>query len=430
MKKLFVLFMLLALVMTALPVLADEQVKLVVWDQFTDDARGQAIVQINDLFRAAYPEITLETVSKDVEALDQTLKAAMMSGEGPDVYFHEMGIGAQSSYLKAGYLLNLSDTFKNLGWFDTLVPVSHEVSSVGDYIYGVGSEIESMSLYYNKTIFDELGLAAPNTVEELTACFAAIKAAGYTPLANTMDSGWWTNMNTMGTILYAFMSDAEIDAVMNQDASWDMESVRSAVSMVVDWLNNGYFPDHPEVDSDPTQTFINQEAVCYITGNWDIANFDSLIQVDFVTDVIPFPGSEKNPDGGSQVNFVGSGYLVNTQSANQDAALKYIDFVLNRADTAKIWYEVGKIIPPYTGKVEAEISPLLAKIQGFLADPENKNTAGINMWLGKHSFDFFSTCGQKLIIGALDVDSFVSEADAAMQQDVAEGGTKASFSFN
>lgn len=49
-------------------------------------------------------------------------------------------------------------------------------------------------------------------------------------------------MNFIGTILYSYMSQDEIENVMNQDGSWDKESVRAAVECIADWLDKGYFP--------------------------------------------------------------------------------------------------------------------------------------------------------------------------------------------
>jgi len=198
---------------------------------------------------------------------------------------------------------------------------------------------------------------------------------------------------------------------------------------VIDWLDKGYFPEHPEVDGDMEAMFVNQEAVCWITGNWSIAQIEKLAEGEFEAEIIPFPGAAMNPDGGSQVNFVGSGFMASNVGAHQDQALEYINFALNRPDTAKVWYEISKVIPPYTGDIEAEVSPLLKRVQASLGDENVRNTAGVNMWLASYGWEFFSHCGQKLAIKALDVDSFVAELDKAIQTDVANKSTKATFSF-
>ena len=190
----------------------NEKIELKVWDTFTSDAQKGASAAVNKAFETKYPNIKVTQVSKELDALTQTLKAAFMSGNAPDVIYAESGIGDDGSYLKAGYLLNLTDAFKTYGWDTKLMGASKSVPTVGNITYAVGNEMETMGLYYNQTIFDKLNLKAPTTIEELANDFAVIKKAGYYPLANTLDTKWWNNMNFIGTILYSFMTKDEINA--------------------------------------------------------------------------------------------------------------------------------------------------------------------------------------------------------------------------
>lgn len=404
-----------------------EKITLTVWDTFTEDAMHNSSEQINEMFMEKYPNVTIDRVSKDYASINEALKTAFMSGDAPDVMYNEMGIGEQGSFLRAGYLMNLQEAYSEYGWDDTVMAVSKEVPAIGDYVYGVGNEIETMSFYYNKKIFDEVGLDAPGTIEELTETMGKLKEAGYVPLANTLDSDWSNNMNFIGTIMYAYMSQEEIDACMNEDASWDMESVKKAAATIQEWLDKGYFPDHPEVDGEQRDFFLQGEGACWVTGNWSIAYVEENADDTMDLEIIPFPGSESCSDGGSQVNFTGSGYLVNANTPNKKAALDYLDFCVNNAETAKIWSEVGVIIPPFTGEYDAEISPELTKVKGYLSDENISNVAGINMWLGTNGFDFFSDAGQRMAIGDLTAENFTAEADAARQKDMDDKNTKATF---
>jgi raffinose/stachyose/melibiose transport system substrate-binding protein len=433
MKKLVatLLCLILMLSMTTLTAVAqDEKTTLLVWDTFTSDSMRNGIETINQMFMDAHPNVTIEHVSKDLDSMAQTLKPAFMSGDAPDVIYHEMGIGEMGDYVKADYLMNLKDAYTEYGWNDTLMSVSSEVPSVGDFIYGVGHEVETMGLYYNPAILEAVGVEAPKTVEELTAAMAKVKEAGYVPMGNTLDQYWYTNMNFVGTMLYAFMSKDEINACMNQDASWDLPSVRRAVQTIIDWINAGYFPDHPEVAMDQQVMFALGESAFWVTGNWAIGMVADVGVEGFTYDIIPFPGSETCADGGSQVNFVGSGFMVSNLSDKKDLALQYIDFCLNTPEAAKVWYEVSQVIPPFTGDSGAAINDYLKKVTGYLSDPSISNVAGINMWLGGNTFEFFSHAGQDLVLGVYDVDGFIQAADAATAADIAAGGTKGTFQFD
>jgi len=433
MKKLVatLLCLILAVSMTAVTAsAADEQITLLVWDTFTSDSMRAGIETINQMFMDAYPNVTIEHLSKDLDSMSQTLKPAFMSGDAPDVIYHEMGISEMGDYVKAGYLMNLSDAYAQYGWNDTLMSVSKAVPSVGDFVYGVGHEVETMGLYYNPAILEEVGVGVPTTVEELTAAMAKIKEAGYIPMGNTLDQYWYNNMNFVGTVLYAFMTKDEIDACMNEDASWDTASVRLAVETIQEWIDEGYFPDHPEVSTEQQVMFALGESAFWVTGNWSVGQLSDVGIDDFTYAIIPFPGSETCADGGSQVNFVGSGFMVSNLSENKETALQYIDFCLNTAEAAKVWYEVSQVIPPYTGDSGAEINDYLKIITGYLSDPSISNVAGINMWLGSNAFEFFSHAGQNLVLGVYDVDGFIQAADEATAADVAAGGTKGTIQFD
>lgn len=404
---------------------SSEQVTLTIWDTFVDGSLGKAQEDIIAAYQEAHPNVTVERVAKEGSTLSETLKAAFMSGDAPDLVYYEAGIGTVGNYVKAGYYEDLTRAYEEYGWKESIMSACWEIPSADGYVWGVGNEMETMSLYINQDIFDELGLKVPETIEELTEDMAVIKDAGYQVLANTMDSQWYNNMNFIGTILYAYMTQDEIKDCMENDGSWNKESVREAVECIKDWLAKGYFPAHPEVDGDQEQMFFSGDYACWVTGNWEVGNITE--KTDFTTAIYPFPGSTICADGGSQVNFSGGAYLVYSGSEVKDTACQFIDFSINNPDTAKIWAEVGGTMPPYMKEYDVELSPLSERVVELLGDETLKNTAGINMWLGTNSFDFFSKAGQNLAIESLDEDSFVEKAEAARLQDIETGLTKGSF---
>ncbi len=404
-----------------------EEVKLVVWDEFTEGTMNEANEMMIKKFEEEYPNVKVERVTKSMDILAETLKGAFLAGNAPDVFYYEQGIGANAGFLKGGYLLNLADAYKEYGWDRNLSPAASTTGSVGGFIYGVGCELETMGLYYNKDIFTELGLEEPETIEELEILLETVKQAGYIPLANTMGEGWWNNMNTIGVILYSYMTKDEIEAIMTKDSSWDLPSVRKAVEKIQQWIDKEYFVPHPETDAETTDIFLRQEAVFSINGNWLINDLD--LKAEFEVGIMPFPGAQGN-DKSAQVNFVGSGYLVNAESKNVEMALKYVDYFVNRPETAEIWANKAGKIPPYIGEYNAQVSDLSKTVLQYLGDDSLNNMSGINMWLGSNGFDFFSTAGQRLIVGGLNVDSFMEELVAAQQKDIAAQNTKASFKFD
>ena len=332
---------------------ADEKETLEIWDTFVDGSLGKAQEEIISSFQEANPDIEVIRVPKEQSTLEETLKAAFMAGDAPDVIYLEAGIGSVGNYVKAGYYEDLTNAYDEYGWKNNLMSACWEIPSADNFIWGVGNEMETMSLYVNQDIFDELGLEQPKTIEELTEDMKVIKDAGYNVLANTLDSEWYNNMNFIGTILYSYMSQDEIENVMNQDGSWDKESVRAAVECIADWLDKGYFPSHPEVDGDQEQLYFAGDTALWITGNWEVGN--TTEKTDFTTSIYPFPGSETCSDGGSQVNFAGGAYLVYSGSESKEAAYKFIEW-WNKADkdgkSPALEWSLENGFPAYTYSVQ------------------------------------------------------------------------------
>ena len=129
-----------------------------------------------------------------------------MAGDAPDVIYLEAGIGTVGNYVKAGYYEDLTNAYDEYGWKDNLMSACWEIPSADNFIWGVGKEMETMSLYVNQDIFDELGLEQPKTIEELTEDMKVRMHTANNVLANTLDSQWSNNMNFIGTILYSYMS--------------------------------------------------------------------------------------------------------------------------------------------------------------------------------------------------------------------------------
>ncbi|MDR2305345.1 MAG: extracellular solute-binding protein [Treponema sp.] len=403
-------------------------ITLTVWDEYADNEMRDAIEQITKLFMEKNPGIKVERVAKTTTVMLNTLRPAFMGGDAPDIIETEVGIGYIGPFIRANYIMDLTEAWKTYGWDSKLAAASKQIPTVGNMTYGVGHELEAMSCYYNKTKFAELGLKIPTTAAEMTDMLQKIKDAGYLPLTNYMTEEWSSNMNTVGTFMYGFMSKEEIESCMNNDGPWNLPSVKNAISCLEDWLAKGFFPRNPEVGGDnAADAFYQEQALVVITGNWSIGGIERVVGNKFETGIFSFPSGTAGRKA-SQVNFCGSGYMINNQSKNREAALKYVDFVLASPETAKIWYEVGKVIPPYTGNISGlKVSPLTQLVQQSLNDSAINNTAGINMWLPPSAFEFFSHAGQRIIMKRLNHDSFINELQQAYDTDRTAKATRATF---
>jgi glucose/mannose transport system substrate-binding protein len=105
------------------------------------------------------------------------LQSRIIAGIPPDT-FQTLGGAESKTYVDSGALQPLDDLYAELGYADVIPgPLLSAVSVDGHpYLVPLNMHIQNI-LYYNKALFDELGLNAPTNFEEFLASCDAIEAA-------------------------------------------------------------------------------------------------------------------------------------------------------------------------------------------------------------------------------------------------------------
>src|SRR5258708_1756243 len=104
-------------------------------------------------------------------------RTALAGGGAPDI-ITTPGPSFAYEFAKAGYLAALDDIAAQNNWSTTFAPWALNLGKVDGKLYTIPAEVETMELYYNKTVFAANGWTAPKTMDELVALATKIKAAG------------------------------------------------------------------------------------------------------------------------------------------------------------------------------------------------------------------------------------------------------------
>lgn len=133
------------------------------------------------------------------DAFNQKIKLLISSGDLPDIVFNG-GNNITEVAAKSGKVADLTPYFEeDPEWKALFDETSLEFNTVDGKIYGVPVSKEISYIYYNKELFAQAGLEAPEVAyPDWIAFFEAcdqLKAAGITPVGmDTADSGWLTNL--------------------------------------------------------------------------------------------------------------------------------------------------------------------------------------------------------------------------------------------
>ena len=251
------------------------------------------------------------------------LAANFKGGTAADV-IHIRAYGNFEQFAKPGYLLPLTkDNVPNLANFND-ASLAGSTSIYDGNCYGVPYASQSLVIYYNKDVYKDLGLSEPKTWQGFVDNLEACKKAGVTPLANGTYAGWMNEVmvGDLGSSVYTekFYEDVTSGKTDFTDPRYvaALDRVKSL---------EPYFPEgFQSLDYVPQQMmFVNGMAAHFIGGIWESAYFTSQ-NPDLHLGLFVCP--PEKADGTWYLPFYMDGsYAVNKASKNQEAALKFVNFL-------------------------------------------------------------------------------------------------------
>lgn len=334
----FVALLLFVLAVTG--VAAQDDVAHIVWwteSGFPAEHMQEAFV---DPFNAAHENIELEVVAQ--ENLNETLRTAILAGAGPDIV--QLGGPDDTSELaSAGLLLPLSDYSEENNWQELLLPWAYNAGLLGDELYSIPLNFESMILFYNETLFEEHGWTPPTTLAEFESLAAEITEAGIHPLAYGNAGG---RVQANGHLLTAYLNNTMDPATLRMalvgEKSWTDPEFYDTITLFNHHLiDNGWFAGsinnyYALSDDDAWAELSSGQAAMIMTGTWGFefaANYfpeDADMQWDWA----PLPSLTEVDQPTNYVLAIGSNISINAESPNPDAAAAAIDFLMRDSERA------------------------------------------------------------------------------------------------
>ncbi|HIP92088.1 MAG TPA: extracellular solute-binding protein, partial [Thermotoga sp.] len=175
MKRLMVFLMLSILVIS---VLATRE--LIIFHWWTAGGEREAADAMFKALREKYPDIkVIENPVAGGGGVSHrvVLQSRLAAGIPPDTW-QTLGGAELKSYVDGGYLEPLDDLYKELDYWSVIPkPLANAVTINGHpYSVPLNMHIQNI-LYYNKKLFEELGLKPPKSFDELMSVLKAIKKA-------------------------------------------------------------------------------------------------------------------------------------------------------------------------------------------------------------------------------------------------------------
>lgn len=291
--------------------------------------------------------------SENVRTIVQT---QLRSGDGPDVFGYDTGPGFAGALAEAGLLYPLTDAYAEYDW--PVYDFAQERVTFDGEIVGIPNDIETVGLFYNRTLFDDLGLAQPESIDDLMSACEAIKAEGIIPFAISDQEGWQGG-HLLSMVLSSQIGGEALKALIDGETSWDSPEVVQALTVLEDFNENGCFTPSPAAVTydNANALFYSGQAAMNPTGSWLVQ--DTERNVDFEVGYIPFPA----PDApGIFSGGLGAGLFISASSKKHEAALKFLDYTVTQEHGAWV-IENAQSIPAFpidTTGIDA--SPLFTQV--------------------------------------------------------------------
>ncbi len=311
---------------TMLPI----QGTVTLWHAYsTGGAEEQAITQLIDKARAAYPEADIQVLQVPFDQVYNKFQTDVSAGGGPDLYIApDDNLGSQ---VRSGLLADLSEYQSML---TEASPLGIEAMTIDGKLYGIPESFKAVALYYNKSKVAN----PPKTTDELLE----LVRGGNTLVLNQNEYhnfGW----------LQAFggqLMDETGRCVADQQGGTEWFTFLKTLKAEP---NVTFSTDGGQANS----LFQEGRADMIINGPWELGNYRTALGENL--GVAPMPGATQPAGPLTGVD----GFYVSVNSQNVPGAVALALFLTN-AESMQTYVDVAGHVPVNT---KVAISDEL--VQGF-----------------------------------------------------------------
>jgi len=271
---------------TAEPVKEPVELRMTWYTDGTEDVAMRALL---DKYEAANPGITVVMDNVAYNTILENLPIQLEAGEGPDLA-RVTQLGVLSKY----YLDIKPYVEEPAYWEENFGPFLNWMRPPGDTegIYGMMTQLTVTGPYINRTLFEQAGVAVPSdasdtvTWEEWAEATRQVAEATSTDFAMTMDR---TGHRLAGPAISQgakFFGEDGFPVI-------DDEGFRTMAQLMLNWHADGTMP--MDVWAGATgylpaaDFFINGQSVLYMSGSWQIGQFNEKIGDAFDWEAVPNP---------------------------------------------------------------------------------------------------------------------------------------------
>ncbi|QIG39377.1 carbohydrate ABC transporter substrate-binding protein [Microbacterium sp. 4R-513] len=332
----------------------NEKVTLTWWSWDIADPKAVA-----SQYEEAHPNVTIEVSQPQYNDYLTTLRPALTSGEGPDVFQVAPGTLLANYGPLADDLAPLAESAWGADWRDNYSEVAVSQLSDGDKVVALPNYMSGAGLmYYNASLVEELGIEIPTTVSEFVDACSTVTAAGYDCLAHGAKDAW-VNTDVFQALAISADGDA-LQAAIAGEGEWTDPALVKAMTAWQRLFTDGVIPSGASALSeypDANTNWLSNKAVFIALGTWNTPYTQIASGVESQQEAVttpidgvflsaPFPAVDGNEPAGL-FGGVANGWALNSASASKDAAFEFISWLSGK--DGQQYLADNAIFPAYLG---------------------------------------------------------------------------------
>ncbi|MDR6871625.1 alpha-1,4-digalacturonate transport system substrate-binding protein [Bosea sp. BE125] len=255
---------------------------------YSDGNEGEVVADLLKRFEAQNKDIKIVLDQVPYKAINENLPVQLASGQGPDIA-RVVDLGGI-----ARYALDLRPYLKDAAYWDTnFGPFLEWMRPQGDTnsIPGFMTQLTVTGPFVNKTLFEQAGIAMPGakaTWEDWAKATKDVAAKVQAPFPIAMDR---SGHRFFGL---AISEGAKLFDAKGEPAVID-DGLKRAAQLVYDWHKSGVMAKElwgsvsGAAYRGANDEFKNAQVVMYMSGSWQIAQFDKTVGNAFDWVAVPTP---------------------------------------------------------------------------------------------------------------------------------------------
>ncbi len=277
------------------------------------------------------------------------LEAGAKGGSMPDVFW--MHSNEIAKYATGGVLMDLTETYADskIASLDNFPTELVNLYSTEDALYGIPKDYDTIGMWYNKTLFDQAGLAYPDGTWTWDTLLENAQKL------NDPDNGVYgvlAPLNSQeGYYNFIFQNGGYVLSEDKTKSGFRLDETIDAVQWYADLsLKYGVSPTQSQFAENTNLSFFQSgRGAIGFFGSWMTGEMANNEYTAANVDVAPLPTGKQ-----AATIFNGLANSVAASTKNKEASLKFVEF-LGSEEAMRLQGENGAAIPAYKGTEETFI---------------------------------------------------------------------------